>query len=214
MTQNDHLKSNKLPPGLKPKADLLPAEIALAEKIGKVSAGKWSTVSSEDCVSHLYVILVKKYHSGVLTRYRATSGGKYALAELLRREAYTYCVKEETANHGGILGSDQSSYSYSAIKATIPYIFGNASPMQTGYQEQESNVTGMFLTQNTYNDVLNLIAEIKKVFTTLNKNSQEILTLRYEANLTPKEIATFLNLGESSVHRRISDAIVAIKDQL
>ena len=188
-------------------ANILPNELALAKKIGTSHASKWSSVAVEDCVGHLNLFLVKKYRSGVLTRYRATSGGIYALAELLRREAYSFCIKQEKQAHGGSLPfEDDSKYSYSTIKAILPYIFNGTTIPQTTYNEEDPQ-SPSYLSSRVYSDALTLVAEAQKAFLLLGKTDQEIITLKYEADLTSKEIATILGITDVAAMTRLNRAI-------
>lgn len=194
-------------------AVILASELDLAKKIATYAASKWSSVSGEDCVGHLNLFLVKKYRSGVLTRYRASDGGVYALRELLRREAYTFCVKQEKQAHAGALPfEDNFRYSYSTIKAIIPYIFNDQTVPQTVYHEEES--LPMMSQSHTYSDALALIAEASEAFNFLGKADQEVLTLKYEADLTKKEMAKILEISETAVSTRLNRAIGRLHKQI
>lgn len=186
-------------------ANILPQELALAKKIGTQYASKWSSVAVEDCIGHLNLILVVKYRSGVLTRYRATSGGIHALQELLRREAHGFCVAKEKEAHGGALPyEDNSKYSFSTIKAILPYAFNTLSLPETTYSEEEAP---KYIARKGYSDAITLVAEVQKAFILLSKTDQEIITLKYEADLSKKEMAKLLEITETAVSTRLNRAI-------
>lgn len=186
-----------------------PSELELAERIAKKVGSKWSAVEVEDLTSHLYLWLLER--ESTLQRYRQEPGGEGKLYVSLYRAATKYCVAEQEQANGGPLDAD--SYKVEVIVNALPYIFDQSNWAQTTVAVHPRS--GSVVSRSHDSDtLLEILTDIKRCFSKLNKDQQDILAMRYRDDLHLGEIADILGITKMTARNRIARAVRSLQIKL
>lgn len=188
---------------------VLPNELALAERIAKRMAPKWSAVEREDLQSVLTLWLLERPH--VLERYRKEPGGEGKLYVALYRAAQKYCVAEQEVSNGSPLGED--GYRLEEIANALPFIFdqSNMAVTETRINPNTGAPIGSTFESNT---LLDLMVDLRSAFARLTKEQQDILAMRFRDGLSLAEVAEVYDITKMAAANRIARAIKSMQNKL
>lgn len=186
-----------------------PSELELAERIARKVAAKWSAVEVEDLTSQLYLWLLER--ESTLQRYRKEPGGEGKLYVSLYRAATKYCVAEQEQANGAPLDAD--SYKIEVIVNALPYIFDQGNWAQTTVAVHPHSGSALSRS-NDSNTLVEVLTDIKRCFSKLSKDQQDILAMRYRDDLHLSEIADILGITKMTARNRIARAVKSLQIKL
>jgi len=163
-------------------------EIEICEKVGKYYASRWSLVERDDLVSHLLLWCAER-DATTLQRWRDENSLSPKLYKSLKREAAHYCEKETSIKVGRDLHAN-NSYTLEIIKNTLPFVFSEP--------DVEDPINSR---------ALMIIEDVRSSLYGLSKDDIEIITLRYEDEMTHDQIGTYYGINTDNASQRLHRAL-------
>lgn len=170
-------------------------EIEICEKVGKYYASRWKLVERDDLVSHLLLWCAER-DATTLQRWRDEGSLSPKLYKSLKREAAQYCEKETTIKVGRDL-HENNSYTIEIIKNTLPFVFSQP--------DVEDPINSR---------ALMIIEDVRSSLYGLSKDDIEIITLRYEYEMTHDQIATHYKINTDNASQRLHRALERLLTRL
>jgi DNA-directed RNA polymerase specialized sigma24 family protein len=182
--------------------------VRLAEKVAWRIGSKWTAVEIDDLQQHLYLWMFENQRH--LDRWRVQPGDNGALYVSLRREAAKFCAKQQTAQVGQPIATD-NFYTPALVERALPYIFEDI-PQTT---VAENPVTGEPVAHSDrYDTALNILVDIKQTYHGLNPEIQQVLGWRFRDGLTYEEIGELRGITKDGGAKAVQRAIQRLVDAL
>lgn len=186
-------------------------EIALARRIARRSASKWSLVEYDDLASELVLWLFE--HGDTVTRYReAEAEGKLFVA--LRRQASKYCARVQAERSGGALATD-SQWTTGQIQRALPFIFEDIpqSLVQTvAYRGDNGEPFEVPLNYSgTHSEALALVTDLRAAFYEMPEEVKETITLHFRDGMSFAEMGRLTGLTREASRKRVQRAVTRLR---
>lgn len=136
--------------------------------------------------------------------------GVRRLSKTLNRRADRYCRKEK-AKKLGFSVHDEYFYTPGLIEQLLPYAFKGEVPTKDPNAEFVSGGGGDPATGGGF---LATMYDIRKAILTLTPAEYGILRMRYEDGLKLEKIAEYFDVSDSTINRRINNALKKIVNEL
>jgi RNA polymerase sigma factor (sigma-70 family) len=134
----------------------------------------------------------------------------------MKRHAERYARKEK-ANKAGYKTADEAFYDTTTIAQLLPFVIKSVALDTALEQSQVLLNDGQPRKQSAPAEGGNLLAtlvDIKKAYQKLEKEDQEILSLRYYENVTLQHIAEYLECAVSTADRRVNNSLRKLQNNI
>lgn len=128
--------------------------------------------------------------------------GVRMLARALQRQADKYCRSKKAQSLGYQL-EDEAYYTPKSLSELLPFVWSDVVETRDATKPRVSG-GGNPAEGGTY--VIQLI-DVRRALSKLNEMDRDMLQLKFENNLTFKEIAEELGISDTSAHRRVEGAL-------
>lgn len=138
------------------------------------------------------------------------------IAWQMRRHAERYARKEK-ANKSGYQVIDESFYDTVTIAQLLPFVIKahvNNSALEQSQILINDGTPKRPSAPAEGGNLLAMLVDIKQAFEKLDKEDQEILTLRYHENQTLQLMAEYLECSISTADRRINQCLRKVQDKM
>jgi RNA polymerase sigma factor (sigma-70 family) len=138
------------------------------------------------------------------------------IAWQMKRHAERYARKEK-ANKSGYKTADEAFYDTTTIAQLLPFVIKSVALDTALEQSQVLLNDGQPRKQSAPAEGGNLLAtlvDIKKAYQKLEKEDQEILSLRYYENVTLQHIAEYLECAVSTADRRVNNSLRKLQNNI
>lgn len=190
--------------------ELTSNEYRLADVISTRTAQRWRSVDQDDIKSTLYLWLMENFNT--VERYRSEEAGEAKLFTAMQREANKYAAGEQQIKVGRGL-RDDNEYTVEMVTKLLPYMFQDW-PQSVVKENPVTNQTYATANPEKYGMALAMLSDVNGAFNGLSKNAQQMIRMRYELELTLREMADLLEISEMAVKKRLDRALKYLVDSL
>lgn len=190
--------------------ELTSKEYRLADVIATRTAQRWRSVELDDIKSTLYLWLMENYKT--VQRYRIEAAGEAKLFTAMLREANKFSAAEQQVKIGRGL-RDDNEYNVEIVSRILPFIFHDW-PQSVVKENPVTNQTYATNNPEKYGLVVVMLLDVKTQFERLSKKAQDIIRMRYELQLTLREMSDLLDVSEMAVKKRLDRALKYLVDSL
>jgi RNA polymerase sigma factor (sigma-70 family) len=134
----------------------------------------------------------------------------------MRRHAERY-ARREKAKKSGYQINDEAYYDTVTIAQLLPFViksYINDSALEQSQILINDGTPKRPSAPAEGGNLLAMLVDIKKAFEALDKDEQEILTLRYHENQTLQLMAEYLECSVSTVDRKINQALRKVQEEM
>ena len=138
------------------------------------------------------------------------------IAWQMRRHAERYCRKEK-AKKSGYQTNDEAYYDTVTIAQLLPFVIKshiNNSALEQSQILINDGTPRKPSAPAEGGNLLAMLVDIKQAFEKLEKEDQEILTLRYHENQTLQLMAEYLECAVSTVDRKVNQSLRKLQDEM
>ncbi len=190
--------------------ELTPNEYRLANLIATRTSQRWRSVELDEIKSTLYLWLMENF--ATVERYRIEEAGEAKLFTAMQREANKFSAAEQQIKVGRGL-RDDNEYSLEQVMRLLPYMFQDW-PQSVVKENPVTNQTYATANPEKYGNALAMLLDVKTQFERLSKGPQNMIRMRYELELTLKEMSDLLEISEMAVKKRLDRALKYLVDAL
>jgi DNA-directed RNA polymerase specialized sigma24 family protein len=185
-------------------------EIALADRIGGMTAAKWKLVEANDLKQHLKLWLFTNVL--IVNEYREVANGEGKLVVALRNEANKFAAAETEARVGRPLRED-NLYTSSRVAKILPFLFEDWPQSVVAENPVTGQTYGKSNPEN-YGNGIAILADVNSAFHGLPARTKDLLKLRFAEGLTFDELAEFYGISQPAAKKRVDVALKLLSDAL
>ena len=138
------------------------------------------------------------------------------IAYQMKRAAERYARREKATKSGYVIG-DEAFYDTATIAQYLPFVISsiaNDTALEASQDRIDDGQPRKPSAPAEGGNLLNTLIDIRKAFDLLDKESQNILVMRYYADLPLRQIAEYLECSISTADRRCASAVRKLQTKL